>query len=128
LEGDLREIQGDWDMVDWSKEIKEGPRSRQRRGPSVILAAIPRKTVHIVGYRLKIYRQVEVEERWAVRLASVGSPRGLDITEAEGRKSLGIYRLEGDVLTICYTDPGKGRPTEFSNKEQWLLVLKRKKP
>jgi hypothetical protein len=41
---------------------------------------------------------------------------------------LGIYRLKRDDLTICYAEPGKGRPTQFSNKEQWLLVLKRKKP
>jgi len=52
--------------------------------------------------------------------------------EADGEKSLyGIYKLDGDNLTICVIDTSADeRPTEFSTKEgskARLVVLKREK-
>jgi hypothetical protein len=41
----------------------------------------------------------------------------------------GIWKLDGNTLTICYADPGRPRPTEFTASAQskrWLLVLTRK--
>jgi uncharacterized protein (TIGR03067 family) len=32
----------------------------------------------------------------------------------KGKQILGIYRLEGDMLTSCVAPPGKERPTEFT--------------
>ena len=47
-------------------------------------------------------------------------PMSIDLTYTEGdpkgTKSLGIYQIEGDLLTICRAAPGKDRPTEFSSK------------
>jgi uncharacterized protein (TIGR03067 family) len=40
----------------------------------------------------------------------------------------GIYSLEGDSLKICLANPDKDRPTDFSSKEdRMLMVLKRAK-
>jgi len=45
-----------------------------------------------------------------------------------GRKYLGIYSLEDDVLKWCVSLPGSERPKEFATKEsQFLLILKRQK-
>ena len=45
-----------------------------------------------------------------------------------GKEARGIYRLENELLTICYTMPDKPRPTTFESKEgsgNYLAVWKR---
>jgi uncharacterized protein (TIGR03067 family) len=41
----------------------------------------------------------------------------MDYTEGDlkGKSSLGIYKIEDDLLTICRAAPDKARPTEFSS-------------
>ncbi len=44
----------------------------------------------------------------------------------------GIFRIEGDELTVCFSDPTEGeRPTEFKTvegKRTMMVVLKRENP
>jgi uncharacterized protein (TIGR03067 family) len=63
---------------------------------------------------------------WEFRLEPAQEPKAIDLTDTagpnKGEKGLGIYRVEGDALTICV---GKERPTEFSGKEAILIALSR---
>jgi uncharacterized protein (TIGR03067 family) len=58
-------------------------------------------------------------------------PRRIDMKRADQEQAvLGIYKLDGDELTICYGEPGKERPTKFKSEDGgrlYLMVLKRDK-
>ena len=60
------------------------------------------------------------------RLEPTQEPKAIDLTGTadpnKGEKAFGIYRVEGDALTICV---GKERPIEFSGKEAILIGLSR---
>lgn len=47
------------------------------------------------------------------------TPKQIEMVGTEGamrgKSALGIYELANDRLTICYTMPGKPRPTEFES-------------
>jgi uncharacterized protein (TIGR03067 family) len=44
-------------------------------------------------------------------------------------KSLGVYELTGDTLTVCFDVAGKGRPVEVkAGVDRSLVVYKRQKP
>jgi uncharacterized protein (TIGR03067 family) len=50
--------------------------------------------------------------------------------ENKGKAAQGIYALDGDTLKICYTMPGKDRPTTFESKPgsaATLVIWKRAK-
>ena len=72
-----------------------------------------------------------LQERY--RLNANRPSKEIDWISKKGEPIPGIYRLEGDTLTICTVDyPGQQRPTEFKAKSgknrQGLLILKRAKP
>ena len=49
--------------------------------------------------------------------------------EAKGKTSKGIYKLDGEKLTLCVSVPGKDRPKEFAqtDDEAYLFELKKEK-
>jgi uncharacterized protein (TIGR03067 family) len=53
----------------------------------------------------------------------------IDIEAAPGYGKVrrGIYRLKGDILTICYDESGRGRPETFANNKpsESLIILRR---
>ena len=62
------------------------------------------------------------------------SPAHLDFTyedgPAKGTTLKGVYKFEGDTLTVCFGGFGKDRPTEFASKAgsgTILIVQKRAK-
>jgi uncharacterized protein (TIGR03067 family) len=59
-------------------------------------------------------------------------PKAIDFSPAGGQykgKTLrGIYEIDGDMLKICFAEPDKERPTEFSSKagSGWTLATHKK--
>jgi len=59
-------------------------------------------------------------------------PEWIDL-KAEGRTMLGIYKLDGDTLTVCFSEArGAERSTAFESKlesvNDVLIVLRREQP
>src|SRR5262249_3791336 len=84
------------------------------------------RVVRIVSGRLERRLGRDFMPVWHLAFVPGDRPPGVGLTDVQsGQTTPGIYRLEGDTLTICYRAPGKGRPEEFHDRQQWQLVLKR---
>ena len=66
------------------------------------------------------------------KLDTTTDPMSIDITGFAGKNNektktyLGIYKVDGDVVTICYCEQGNQRPTKFeSNGAMNLIEAKR---
>jgi uncharacterized protein (TIGR03067 family) len=77
------------------------------------------------------YHAGQASQGYDLRFDPRARPATYDLREdGSGRGFLGIYRIDGDTLTFCYNEEGKGRPTAFDGpgKGQFTEVYKRKHP
>ena len=81
-------------------------------------------------YKTERGEQVLFDSTYKVDAAK--NPPQMDMIGTEGdlksKVALGIYKLAGDTLTICYVMPGKERPAAFESQPQsgaFLVVWKR---
>jgi uncharacterized protein (TIGR03067 family) len=90
----------------------------------------------VAGDKITEFDGKEVMDEYTFRLDAAARPAAIDMTslagKSRGKTMQGIYRLEGDTLTVCVSEPGKkDRPREFRSAEDSahvLLVFQRVKP
>jgi RNA polymerase sigma-70 factor (ECF subfamily) len=121
------------------EEAKPKPDAEKLQGTWAIVSA--ERGGVAVPDDVKKWKTIVKDDKWTVwftetqskestfKLDPAATPRGIDITGPEGGVEAGIYKLEGDKLTICYElGPDSKRPGEFRTEpgsKQVLLVLQR---
>jgi len=121
---ELKKLTGHYDVIGQEYGGKKTPRKD--------LADL---AVEIAGKKLTIRERNDVKEgSEIVRLNPKAKPAAIDMKITTGgdvdKVIKGIYKLDGDNLTICVAEPGKDRPGSFASKEgtgHTLFVFKRVK-
>jgi uncharacterized protein (TIGR03067 family) len=108
-------LQGEWQVVGIERPGSPG-------NPDELVRA----RIVFDGDRVRIMDGERKVWEGEFRLGPTEEPKAIDFTGTtdpnQGEKAFGIYRVEGDALTIC---AGKERPTEFSGREAILIELAR---
>jgi uncharacterized protein (TIGR03067 family) len=116
---DQERLQGTWKVESATKGGKQAPAERLK-GMRLV----------VQGDKMTVSEGTMHEEA-TFTLAADQRPAAIDVkpSRASRRTILGIYRLEGDTLTVCWARDGE-RPREFASpqgSDDILLVLKREK-
>ncbi len=115
---DHEQIQGTWALV-----------SGERHGKAFSAELVKAVTLEFSQDTLSTKNKDRVNKA-KFKLHPATTPKGIDL-DMDGSIGLGIYKLEGDSLTILHGKVNDKRPTEFNPKQTprlTLLVLKRGKP
>jgi uncharacterized protein (TIGR03067 family) len=107
----LKKFQGTWTfesvVVDGKKES------------SVWGEELKNLKITFAGNKFTVKKGDKVVQAGTQKLDPSKSPKAVDATVTEGngkgRKMLGIYEIEGDILKVCFDPEGKKRPTEFKS-------------
>jgi uncharacterized protein (TIGR03067 family) len=121
---ELKKLQGSWTVA----ESEHG-------GKKVPAKELAKLTVEVADNKMTTRDAGEIKEEASITLIDgKAKPAALDVKITSGSDSgkvvKGIYKLDGDTLTICVAEPGKDRPEAFAAKAgsgHTLMVLKRKK-
>jgi uncharacterized protein (TIGR03067 family) len=105
--GDLApELEGEWQMTACNADGYPVPDSMVKTGRRVARGG---QTSSYFG------QQQIMDARYTVDRSAV--PHTIDYTHKNGQQQFGIWQFEGDILQICFAQPGKPRPADFTARK-----------
>jgi uncharacterized protein (TIGR03067 family) len=120
-----------WDARSWSIDGEWTPVSSARNGIETKAPKDEGLRVSIRNGRMTTSSQKKTDQsERTFTIMPDRNPRAIDLATSEerGGMSNGIYRIQGDELTLCLTNSRSNRPTEFTAEKgspNELLVLRR---
>ena len=121
--GDLDKLQGTWLIVSMEMGGKKAPEDE-----------VKGYTFVVKDDKATLSDGKGLTQEAVLKLDPGKDPKEIDMAVDEGGKNevhKGIYKLEGDTLTLCKSHPPDERPGAFATKEgeKWpaLVVFKKKK-
>jgi uncharacterized protein (TIGR03067 family) len=115
VDSERAKFQGSWKLLTFNLD-----------GEQATLSMANRYLFRFEGNNYTDIRSGQTRSQGTFALDPTQSPPSIDLSEATGVKMYGIYRLEGDRLTICLCE--EQRPTEFASRagqRRVLMVLER---
>jgi uncharacterized protein (TIGR03067 family) len=107
---DLARMQGDWACDSF---VRDGMKLPDDDAQALF------RTVKGNGYTVYLFDKAI--GKGTLKIDATKSPRTIDFAPAgaagKGGPVLGIYKLEGNTLTLCYAGAGTARPKAFAAKE-----------
>jgi len=108
---DEEKILGTWAVVSYEEGGEKAPEERIKEA-KVSFAADGKMTA----------KQGEKEQEFTYKLDPAKKPKEFSLTNDKGLTLLGIYKLDGDTLTVCLDRSG-GQPAEFASKDGTTVIL-----
>jgi uncharacterized protein (TIGR03067 family) len=108
---DEKAIVGTWTVVSFEEGGKKAAKEVTKQ----------RKVIITADGKMKA-KQGEKEQEFTLKLDPARKPKQFSATNDKGRTALGIYKLDGDTLTVCWARVG-ARPTAFASKKGTAVVL-----
>jgi uncharacterized protein (TIGR03067 family) len=78
--------------------------------------------VVIKGDTYKVYEAGAVVDEGTFKLDAGKKPRHIDVKTKNDVVLKGIYKIEGDKMTVCFAAPCVERPSDFKTKEGQRLM------
>ena len=114
IPADLKKMAGTWKTVIHEADGKPTPKELIDKTAGKLI---------VEGDRYKAYFGDKLADEGTIRLDPATTPKEIDVFPSKDKVMKGIYKIDGDEMSVCFGRPGGERPTEFKTKEGTFQLL-----